>query len=75
VGAPSWHGRNFDALNDSIATGSINEVEVPYALVITNYDMIGPNARKMADDFINLIHELAARGCPVEIRVGGAEFS
>jgi hypothetical protein len=27
VGAPEWHDRNFDALNDSIANGSINEVE------------------------------------------------
>jgi len=25
--APPWHGRNFDALNDSIATGEINRVE------------------------------------------------
>ena len=25
--------RDFDALNDSIANGSINEVEVPYRLV------------------------------------------
>lgn len=34
VGAPTWHGRNFDALNDSIVTGDINCVEVPYRLVI-----------------------------------------
>jgi RNAse (barnase) inhibitor barstar len=33
VGAPDWHGRNFDALNDSIATGSINKIEVPYRLI------------------------------------------
>jgi RNAse (barnase) inhibitor barstar len=72
VGAPSWHGRNFNALNDSIATGTINEAEVPYALVIRNYDMIGCNARKMTDDFIDLIRELKGRGCPVEIRVDGS---
>ena len=69
VGAPEWHGRNFDALNDSIATGSINEVEVPYRLVIRHYDQIGGEAKKTADDFVNLIHEIAARGCPVEIRI------
>ncbi len=34
AGAPEWHGRNFDALRDSIAGGSINQVEVPYCLVI-----------------------------------------
>jgi len=26
-GIAQWHGRNFDAFNDSIATGSINEIE------------------------------------------------
>lgn len=40
VGAPEWHGRNFNALNDSIANGSINKVEVPYTLVLINYDLI-----------------------------------
>ncbi len=68
VGAPSWHGKNFNALNDSIEHGNINQVEVPYCLVIQNYSLIGAGAKKMADDFIDLIHEMAARGCPVEIR-------
>ena len=69
VGAPLWHGRNFNALNDSIATGRINEIEVPYRLVIQNYDLIEAGAQKMVDDFIHLIHEIAARGCPIEIQV------
>ena len=71
VGAPEWHGRNFDALRDSIATGSINAMEVPYRLVIKNYDEIAPSARQMADDFIQLIRDLASEGCPVEARVLG----
>jgi|ERR1700678_3407191 RNAse (barnase) inhibitor barstar len=69
VGAPSWHGRNFDALNDSIAGGEINEVEVPYRLVILNFDLIGPDAKEMASDFVDLVREIAARGIPVEIVV------
>jgi RNAse (barnase) inhibitor barstar len=71
VGAPEWHGRNLDALADSIRSGSINQVEVPYRLVIKSYGMIGPDAKPMADRFINLVLELAAEGCPVEIRVEG----
>jgi RNAse (barnase) inhibitor barstar len=71
VGAPNWHGRNFNALRDSIATGSINAVEVPYRLVIQNYDKIAPSAKQMADDFVDLVHELAIEGCPVEIRAEG----
>ena len=70
VGAPEWHGRNLDAL-DSISGGSINHVEVPYRLVIRGYDRIGPHAKPMTDSFIKLIHELAAAGCPVAIRVEG----
>jgi RNAse (barnase) inhibitor barstar len=69
VGAPEWHGRNLDALADSISGGSINQVEVPYRLVIKSYDRIGPHAKAMADSFVNLFRELAADGCPVEIRV------
>ena len=56
-------------MNDSIAHGSINQVEVPYRLVIKNYDKIGAGAKQMADDFIDLIQDIAAGGCPVEIRV------
>src|SRR6202035_3521458 len=73
VGAPSWHGRNFNALNDSIATGRINEIEVPYRLVIQNYDLIGAGAKEMVDDFIDLIHKIAARGCPVKIQVNAQD--
>jgi RNAse (barnase) inhibitor barstar len=69
VGSPEWHGRNFDALNDSIANGEINKVEVPYRLVILNFDLIGAGAKKMAADFVDLIHEINARGLPVEIDV------
>jgi RNAse (barnase) inhibitor barstar len=69
VGAPEWHGRNLDALADSIRGGSINQVEVPYRLVIKSYERVAPDAKPMADRFINLVHELAAEGCPVEICV------
>jgi hypothetical protein len=58
LGASEWHGRNSNALNDSIANGSINEVEVPYTLVFINYDLISGDAKKMTDDFIDLIHEM-----------------
>jgi len=71
VGAPDWHGRNLDALADSIRGGSINQVEVPYRLVIKSYERVGPDAKPMADRLINLVHELVAEGCRVEIRVEG----
>jgi RNAse (barnase) inhibitor barstar len=45
VGAPDWHGRNLDALNDSIAGRQINAIEVPYLIVIKN-----SNSAKVAPD-------------------------
>jgi RNAse (barnase) inhibitor barstar len=69
VGAPAWHGRNFNALRDSIETGQINTTEVPYRVVIHNYSKVGPGARQMANNFVDLLREIAERGCPVEIRV------
>lgn len=69
VGSPSWHGRNFNALRDSIETGQINEIEVPYRIVIRNYSQIGPEAHQMAADFVDLLSELKKRGCQVEVRI------
>lgn len=69
VGAPEWHGRNFDALRDSIATGSINEIEVPYRLVVEHYHAADSGAIPMAEDFFSLIRELEADGVPVSLEI------
>jgi RNAse (barnase) inhibitor barstar len=69
VGAPEWNGRNLDALADSIAGGQINQVEAPYRFVITNYSQIATAVKETTDNFVNLVRELARKGCPVEIRV------
>jgi RNAse (barnase) inhibitor barstar len=69
VGAPAWHGRNFNALRDSIGIGRINKIDVPYRIVIRNFDLIGEDALKMVVDFANLIRELAADGCPADIEL------
>jgi RNAse (barnase) inhibitor barstar len=69
AGAPSWHGHNFNALRDSIVTGHINRIEVPYCLKVKNYASIGAGAKNMADNFVQLIKELHESGCPVDIEV------
>jgi RNAse (barnase) inhibitor barstar len=71
VGAPEWHGRNFNALRDSIATGFINRVEIPYRIVVKHSGTMGQNAREMLHEFRQLIEELAAEGCQVQIRIEG----
>ena len=69
VGAPSWHGRNFDALRDSIVTGRINRIEVPYSITIKNFASISENVKEMATDFIALIREFRDEGCPIDVRI------
>jgi RNAse (barnase) inhibitor barstar len=69
VGAPSWHGRNFNALRESIAEGQVNDINVPYLIRLKNYSLIGPGARGIATDFIELIKQLRESGCAVDISV------
>ena len=68
-GAPSWHGRNFNALRDSIAGGRINKIEAPYLIRLKNYSSIGSGAKSMATEFIELIKQLRESGSPVDIKV------
>ena len=67
VGAPSWHGHNLDALNDSIATGAINEKEVPYRISIRNAGDVGDDAAVFIKRIQGLIQKLQSNGCPVEM--------
>lgn len=69
VGAPQWHGRNFNALKDSIVNGSINAIETPYTVVIRNYDRIGPGVKQIASDFVDLIQKIRDSGSPVDVRI------
>ena len=36
IGAPEWHGRNLDALWDSIVGGDINSVSPPFVVRVMN---------------------------------------
>jgi hypothetical protein len=67
LGAPIWHGRNFNALRDSIGTGGINTMEPPYYFVITGRPEMGAESQKAVTDFCELIRELKDAGCAVEV--------
>jgi len=69
VGAPSWHGRNFNALSDSIVAGGINRIEVPYRILVQNFNMAGEAAQEPASQFIDLVRGFEAEGCPVAIQI------
>jgi hypothetical protein len=40
IGAPEWHGRSPDALNDSMVFGRINARPPPYDLVVANLHVL-----------------------------------
>lgn len=67
LGAPPWHGRNLDALNDSIGTGGINAVEVPYRIVVHNTRHSNEQVSVFLRDFSGLIADLRGNGCPVDL--------
>lgn len=71
VRAPSWHGRNLNALRDSIGTGEINGVELPYKIVVLNASTASADARRMLDHFAEVVEQLNNEGSPVEIKIAG----
>jgi RNAse (barnase) inhibitor barstar len=69
VGAPQWHGRNFNALRDSIAGGRINKIEVPYRIRVKNFSAMGEEVKGFGSDFVSFVKELRDSGCPIDIVV------
>ena len=46
LGSPEWHGRNINALIDSMIWGGINAVEPPYVVVALNAANLSKDARE-----------------------------
>lgn len=67
LGAPGWHGRNFNALRDSIIVGQINKVEIPYTIHISGIDTMPGDVRTLVQDFCSLIKEFRDGGHEVGV--------
>ncbi|SRR6266481_3014705 len=67
VGAPSWHGRNFNALRDSIVGGQINEVELPYTIHIHGLNEMPEETRTFVQEFGDFIKDLRKEGHEVDL--------
>jgi RNAse (barnase) inhibitor barstar len=61
LGAPSWHGHNLDALNDSL-TGDLNAVSAPLWVEVSGLGVAAAEARATADRIGELFAELATEG-------------
>lgn len=67
--APEWHGRNWNALRDSIIVGDINEVEPPYRLCLIGDSSPPAELRQWIRDLVEMVQEARDRGRDVEITV------
>jgi RNAse (barnase) inhibitor barstar len=69
VGAPEWHGRNLDALWDSLTGGDINQRNPPFNIQITGTGQMSDAAREMVKRFEALIIEARGVGPWVDIEL------
>ena len=49
LGAQDWHGRNLDALWDSVTSDEINGVHAPYRLQVAGYAGLRQDLRDLVD--------------------------
>ena len=55
LGAPDWHGHNFNALSDSMITGDVNTLEPPYEIVLINTEGLKEPLRSDLVAFLDLV--------------------
>lgn len=67
VGAPDWHGRNVDALWDSLTAGDINRRNPPFRARIAGLTEMSADARQMVERFAAFAAEARAAGHAVEV--------
>ena len=68
VQAPSWHGRNYNALRDSLVVGGINGIEPPYDFIVR----MPTSSTSEVDDavryFMDRVSDWRAEGAPLSAR-------
>ena len=61
VGAPNWHGRNLNALEDSIFIGDINAIEPPFEILITGTEELSSVMKQFLVDVRSVFTENAGK--------------
>jgi len=69
VDAPSWHGRNYNALRDSFVGGSVNGIEPPYDFIIRMPSVPNPEVAEAVRYFIARMSDWQAEGARLSARV------
>ena len=68
LGAPSWHGHNLDALNDSFCGGAINAVEPPLILRFVGLSRASSEVRSMIAVLEEIVADAREAGRMYEIQ-------
>ncbi|HEY1965012.1 MAG TPA: barstar family protein [Acidobacteriaceae bacterium] len=69
VGAPEWHGRNLDAVWDSLTGGDINQRNPPFRICIVGLEQMGPEAKQMTERFAALVKQAKSEGHVIELEL------
>lgn len=68
IGAPDWHGRNLDAVADSLVTGQINTVEPPFVIEVQRLDESAKFARALVQVLAEIAEEASESGRRIGMR-------
>ena len=60
VSAPEWHGRNLDALADSIVTGDVNGIEPPFTIRNINTGSVNESLSEFQLKVLGIFNEAVA---------------
>lgn len=69
VQAPSWHGRNYNALRDSLVVGDINGIELPYDFIIRMPTSPTLEVEDAVRYFMARLSDWRAEGAPLSARL------
>jgi RNAse (barnase) inhibitor barstar len=69
LGAPDWHGRNLNALYDSLM-GDINSLEPPFEIEIEGAAELPQNMKAFLDEVISVFEDARAEfGADVSLKI------
>jgi RNAse (barnase) inhibitor barstar len=66
--APAWHGRNLDALWDSIMGGDINGINPPFLILVTGTHSLPEDCKTLLNRIKELLSEANGADVDVEMR-------
>ena len=69
VGAPEWHGRNLDAVWDSLTGGDIKQRNLPYRVRIKGTSRMSADVRELVGRFQGLVQQAQRAGHSVEVEL------